>query len=140
VSFPMSHIEQRRSWMARNWKWMVPLLAGVVLFIAFAGGIALFVFHIMKSSVVYQQAVARATEHPAVVDALGTPIKADWWVAGEINTSAGTGSAKLTIPLAGPRGSAQIYLTATKSGNDWTFTRLAVQLDAETRIDLLAPR
>jgi len=55
----------------------VPLgcLTVLVLFLAFVGSILVIVFSAMKSTDVYREALARAKADPAVIEALGSPIK-----------------------------------------------------------------
>ena len=46
-----------------------------LLFLAFTGSILVIVFSAMKSTDVYKEALARAKADPAVIEALGSPIK-----------------------------------------------------------------
>src|SRR3954468_16310911 len=67
----------KRGWWSRNWKWFVPVgcLSLFVLFAGFIAAICLFVFTVLKSTDVYKEALVRAKADPAVVQALGEPIK-----------------------------------------------------------------
>jgi hypothetical protein len=104
------------------------------------GMIALFVsivFGFMKSSDAYVGALARAKAAPAVIAALGTPLKEGWYVTGNIRVSGPTGLAVLAIPVSGPKGGATIYVEATKHLGEWQFDHLIVQLEStHKRIDL----
>ena len=43
----------------------------------------------------------------------------------------------MSIPISGPKGKATIYVTATKSGGEWDYSKLYVQLDqTKERIQL----
>lgn len=131
----------RGNWWSRNWKWFVPVgcLSLIVLFAAFIGSIFLVATGAMKSSDVYKQAVAKAQAHPEVVEALGTPITTGYFTSGSINTSTSGGDATLSIPLSGPKGKATIEVVATKSGGEWTFSKLEVDLaNPSKQIDLLS--
>ena len=46
-----------------------------LLFFVFVGSIVVIVFSAMKSTDVYREALARAKADPAVIEALGSPIK-----------------------------------------------------------------
>jgi len=132
-----------KNWWGRNWKWFVP--AGCLTMLALAAGfialILTLVFGMMKSSDVYQQALARAKASSAVSDALGTPIEPGFFAGGSIETSGPSGSANLSIPIHGPKGKGTIYLEARKSAGRWTFALLAVEIDQTgQRIDLLDGR
>jgi hypothetical protein len=107
-----------------------------IAFIAFAG-VAL-VMNLMKSSDAYTGAFAAAESHPAVQAALGTPIKAGFFVSGSIETSMAGGNASLAVPISGPEGSGTLMIEALMTGGVWDFQTLAVRVAAtgET-IDLL---
>lgn len=129
----------RRSWWSRNWKWFVPTgcLSLFVLFLAFIAVLVFVVFAAMKSSDVYKTAVARAKASPAVTQALGSPLKEGMLVSGSTNTSGGSGSADLSIPVSGPKGQGTIYVTATKSGGEWIYSKLFVEVaQTKAKIDL----
>ena len=83
----------------------------------------------MKSSGAYSGAVARAKTAPAVVAALGSPISARFWLLGSVEVNGSSGRANLTIPLAGPKGSATVYERATKTEGQWHYDRLIVQIE-----------
>lgn len=88
----------------------------------------LVVFGAMKQSDAYKMAVARAKSDPRVTSALGTPISEGLFLSGSTNVTGGSGEADLTIPISGPKGKADIYAVATKSGGEWTFSKLAVKI------------
>jgi hypothetical protein len=130
-----------KGWWGRNWKWFVPVgcLGSLVLFAAFIAGILFLVFGIMKSSDVYEEALALAEADPAVVEALGDPIDDGLFVSGNINLSGPSGDANLAIPLSGPRASGTLYAKAVRNEGEWEFTELVLVLDDPSgeRIDLL---
>jgi len=130
----------RRNWWDRNWKWFVPvgclsllvLLAGLV---ALVGSI---VIGAMRSSDAYGHAVAEARRSPEVAQALGTPLREGLFVSGSVDVKGPSGTASLAIPLSGPKGKGTVYVEATKSAGEWTYSTLVVRVDGtEGRIDLL---
>jgi len=130
----------RPNWWKRNWKWFVPLgcLSIAVLFVVFVGSVALIVFSAVKSTDVYKDALARAKAHPAVTEALGSPIQEGFLVSGNTNVNGASGEANLSIPVAGPKGKGTIYLAATKSLGRWNYSGLVLEIAAtHQRIDLL---
>ncbi len=132
---------ENRSWWSRNWKWFVPVgcLSLLVLFAAFVGSIFFVAAGAMKSSDAYKDAVAQAQASPAVVEALGTPIKTGFFTSGSVNTTGPGGDAALSIPISGPKGKATIQVEAKKSGGEWTYSTLVVEVEnPQQRIDLLA--
>jgi len=131
---------QRNDWWARNWKWFVPVvcLSGLALIGGFVALVMFFVFGMMKSSDAYQQALAKAKADPAVIRALGNPIREGFFVTGSINVSGASGDADLAIPIAGAKGKGTIYVEARRSAGQWSFSQLAVQVDqTDERIELL---
>jgi hypothetical protein len=135
---------QLPNWWTRNWKWFVPVVcvAGVVLIagaVAFVYLIVSLAFGAMKSSGAYQQALVQTRADSAVVQALGSPIKAGFFVSGSVNVSGSSGDADLSIPISGPNGKATVYAKATKSMGEWQFSELVVEIkQTGERIDLLA--
>jgi len=72
----------RPGWFSRNWKWAVPLgcFGAIATFVAFIAAIVVVVMGAMRTSDVYQIAMSRAREHPAVVEAIVADKIADEWV------------------------------------------------------------
>ena len=130
---------QATHWWGRNWKWFVPTgcLAMLLLVVAFVAFIIAIVFGAMKSADVYKTALSRAKGNPAVVDALGSPIEAGFFVSGKANVSGSSGNAGMTIPISGPKGKGTIYFVASKFAGEWTFSKLVVDVEKTgQRIDL----
>jgi hypothetical protein len=109
-----------------------------ILVAAFVGSIVVIVFSAMKSSDVYREALARAKAAPAVVEALGSPIKDGMFVSGSTNVNGASGEANLAIPISGPKGEGTLYVAATKSVGVWNFSSLVLEVkQTKRRIDLL---
>jgi hypothetical protein len=115
-------------WWGRNWKWFVPLICAVSM--TFIVGFMAAVMAFIKSSDAYTGAMDRLGTAPAVVEAIGTPIKGGFLVSGNISTSGSFGAADLTIPISGPKGSAWVSLFALKRLGVWHFERMIVHVDA----------
>src|SRR6202012_6093230 len=123
------------NWIGLNWKWFVPLvsLLGFLCLVGFiVGGLGL-----MKSSDAYTGAIARAKASPAVLTALGSPVKDGLLFTGNIAENNSSGSANLAIPISGPKGTAKLYVTASRSSDRWHFDSLIVLVDeTKQRINL----
>lgn len=129
----------QRGWWSRNWKWFVPTgcFTLFVLFVAFITLIVLVVFGAMKSTDVYKTALRRAQQHPEVVEALGSPIDDGLFLSGSTNVNGASGSAELAIPISGPKGKGTLYVSATKSAGEWSYSKLVVEVKGTgNRIDL----
>ncbi|MGH8025835.1 MAG: cytochrome c oxidase assembly factor Coa1 family protein [Pseudoxanthomonas sp.] len=118
----------------------MPLLSAVLLTL-FAGAILLLIsgiFGMIKSSDAYSHSLQQAQRNPAVVAALGDPVKDGWLVMGNISVNGPTGEANLQIPISGPKAEGDLYVEATKSQGQWNYKTLLVRVDgAKESIDLL---
>lgn len=103
------------------------------------GWFTIFVENLMKSSGAYSSAFASAKSSPAVIAALGVPVKDRFFVTGTISENDTSGSAQLVIPINGPKGTASLYVSASKALGKWHFDDLFVRIDkTQEQIDLLA--
>src|SRR5205809_2704515 len=130
----------RRNWWKRNWKWFVPLgcFSISLLFVVFVGSVVLIVFSAVKSTDVYKDALARAKSHPALIEALGSPVTEGFLVSGNTNVNGASGEANLSIPVSGPKGKGTIYVAARKSLGRWNYSGLVLEIErTHQRIDLL---
>jgi hypothetical protein len=92
----------------------------------------------VKSTDVYKDALARAKVHPAVIEALGSPISEGFFVSGNTNVNGASGEANLSIPIGGPKGKGTIYAAAKKSLGRWNYSGLVFEIaKTHQRIDLL---
>jgi len=130
--------EAKGNWWTRNWRWFVPTgcLTILILLVAFVGSIVMIVFSAIKSTDPYRGAFASAKMHPAVIEALGSPIKEGFFVSGNTNVNGAAGEADLAIPISGPKGKGTIYVKAAKSLGRWSYSDLIVEIQAKG-IDLL---
>jgi uncharacterized membrane protein YhaH (DUF805 family) len=123
-------------WIKRNWKWFVPVLCLAALI--GIGGFVVFFENLMKSSDAYSGALLRVESNTAVVTAIGTPIKDGFFVNGSISENNSWGSANLMFPITGPKGSAYVYVSASKSSDTWHFDNLVVRVNkTREQIDVL---
>jgi len=130
----------RRNWWKRNWKWFVPLgcFSIALLFVLFVGSVVVIVFSAVKSTDVYKDALTRAKSHPAVIEALGSPVTEGFLVSGNTNVNGASGEANLAIPVSGPKGKGTIYVAAKKSLGRWEYSGLVLEIaNTHQRTDLL---
>jgi hypothetical protein len=96
------------------------------------------VFSAIKSTEPYKDAFARAEMNPAVIEAIGSPVKEGFFVSGNTNVNGAASEANLVIPISGPKGKGTIYAKAAKSLGHWSYSDLVVEIQAtRNRIDLL---
>ena len=114
-------------WMQQNWKCFVPSLCLIVL-VCISSFVAS-IETLIKSSDVYSGAVLRAKSSPALIAALGNPIKDGFFFTGNISENNSSGSANLAIPISGPNGTANLYVSARRSLGKWHFDELVAEID-----------
>ena len=109
-----------------------------LLFMVFVSSVLVIVFSAIKSTDVYKEALARAKADPAVIEALGSPIKDGFLVSGNTNVNGASGESNLAIPISGPKAKGTIYLSVTKSLGQWNYSGLVVEVrQTHQRIDVL---
>ena len=109
-----------------------------LMFLLFVGSILVIVFSTLKSTDVYKEALARAKADPAVIEALGSPIRDGFLMSGNTNVNGASGESNLAIPISGPKGKGTIYVSANKSLGQWNYSGLVVEVaQTHERIDLL---
>lgn len=129
-----------------NWKWWVLGCVGGPLILiagcfALAGGAFLWV----RNAAPNRMALERAKHNPAVVEALGVPLKAgfsgDTQIQSGVSTSEGKSTrAVMTIPVTGPKGHGVLSVVAERRKGVWRYRRLEITVDRTgQRIDLRSP-
>ena len=137
----------KQGWWSRNWKWFVPVVC-IGAFVVCIGCIVLLVVvirgassELIKSTDVCRMAMTQLQANAQAVEALGTPIEIGAGVGGSYEVTGPSGSADLSIPVSGPKGSGTLYVVATKSAGIWRYEVLELAVEGMAdRIDLLAER
>jgi hypothetical protein len=126
--YPLVPGPVEKSWLDRHAGWKIPLgcLIVIVLLCAFVAVLFTVLDVSFRTSIVYQQALARAGRSPEVVSRIGGPLKPGRVLHGQTNVSGSTGSANMNIPVTGPRGKATVILDARKVDGEWVFRTLYV--------------
>jgi len=129
---------QRKSWLGRNWKWL--LLLSLLLMVCIGLGIFALIMSWMRSSDVALEAVARAQGNPAVAQKLGGRIEEGWLTSGSINVgTGGSGDANLAVPISGPKGNGTVYVMARRIAGVWNYSQMIAGIESTgEKIDLLA--
>jgi hypothetical protein len=110
----------------------------LVLVFAFIAGIVSIVEMSIKSSGAYTQALTQVQAAPAVISAIGLPLKQGWFVSGNISTSGDAGDADISFSISGAKGSGKVYAVSKEVAGVWHSETLQLQLDGQAdRIDLL---
>lgn len=127
------------SWWKRNWKWVVPvggcltlIIGAIILFTSIYFGVT----NIMEGSQPYEYAFELINQDEELVSILGSPIEKDGMIQGNINWKNGDKSAIMAIPIAGPKGTATLFIDATGKDDEWNYHEIRVEVD-EQEFDFL---
>jgi hypothetical protein len=107
-----------------------------LLFLVFVSSVLVIVFSAIKSTDVYNEALDRAKAGPAVIEALGSPIKDGFLVSGNTNVNGPSGESNLAIPISGPKAKGTIYLSANKSLGQWNYSGLVVEVRKRINVSM----
>jgi hypothetical protein len=124
-------------WFERHaWKLLLVVIGFVALsMLSCCGGVGYMVWQLFRSKAVYELSVSRAESDPRVVEAMGEPIEAGWFMQGSINIEDGRGHASLRIPMNGSKHRGDILSQAVRRDGRWRLRYLAVEADGrEERI------
>lgn len=107
----------------------------------FIGVIVFGAAKMMKASDAYKDTIAVVQSNPAAIEALGEPIEPGFFVSGSVNINNGEGTADLTIPVSGPKGSGDIRVKAEKpSGSPtWIYSTRELQVAGQADAIPLGP-
>jgi len=123
--------------MSRNVRWAIGV--GCLLPLCctlFIGGLAGIIFTVIRNSDVATQAIEIIQDDPRVQDKLGEPVEIGWLITGNVEVNNSSGSANLTIPVSGPKGSGTVIVDATRSGGVWEFDAMMFSVDGEEAVDI----
>lgn len=90
---------------------------------------------LMKSSDAYKMTMAEIRKNTEVIEMLGEPIEAGWFVTGQLKIGQnGKGSANYIIPISGPKGDGKAISVVVKTNNVWQIKHLTVQIENSNKI------
>ncbi len=127
-------------WWKRNWKWVVPLggcMTLIVLFVVFMGSIFFGVTSMLEDSAPYQYALEKINKDEEIVATMGSPIEKDGMIQGNIQWTNGKKSAKLSIPVSGPKGKGTLYIDASGEEDEWVYHEIRLEVTDAEEFNLL---
>jgi hypothetical protein len=131
------------TWWDRNGKWVVTLgllgsLAAVAAIVTLVTALLLVG---LRSSPLFNEALAIARADPQVIRELGEPVVAGWLVRASFESTGESRAAEIRIPISGPLRSGTLFVAARKSAGGWRFEALEVRIAGRSgRIDLIQSR
>lgn len=132
-----NELAEQPGWWKRNWKWAVPVggcLTIIILFIAIIGFGAIGIINSVKENTNHDEVIARVQTEKEVTDILGEPIETNGIGSYNISISNGNRSAKAVVPIKGPNGKGEIYVTTTGPKENPVYEQLEVYIFDEDRI------
>ncbi|NKI31496.1 cytochrome c oxidase assembly factor Coa1 family protein [Croceivirga thetidis] len=124
----------QKSWWSSNWKWVLPLggcLTLIIGFIVLVSSIYFGVTNIMEESQPYEYAFELINKDEALTEVLGSPIEQDGMIQGNINWVNGSKSAKMKIPISGPKNSGTLFIDASGEGDEWVYHEIRVEVNEQ---------
>lgn len=122
------------SWWKRNWKWALPIggcltliIGAVILFSSIYFGVT----GIMEGSQPYEHAFELINKDEDLIELLGSPIEKNGMVQGNINWKNGNKSAKMMVPIAGPKAKGKLFIDATGQGDEWNYHEIRVEVNEQ---------
>jgi hypothetical protein len=106
--------------------WIKVTSSVVVGFALFAGSIFWLVESMFRSSDIYALTLKDAQQAPCVISKLGTPVVAKGMTSGSMSESNSEGEADLQIPIRGPKGKAELQVSAKKISGSWQINSLVL--------------
>jgi YD repeat-containing protein len=87
------------------------------------------------------EVLARANDHPGVVELLGAPVQLGWSPTGRVDADeTGWREFRVKVPVKGTRDHAALHVRAGRAAQGaWAYTTVELETDSGQRIDVLAP-
>ncbi len=135
---PEGNMAPQRGWWSRNWKWAAPV--GCLGLIGSCGCLTVALialgFASAKNSTPYEQALSIARSDSEVQATLGPPIESSWSMQSSVHLGDGQSTAEFSVPLHGTKKDGVLHIQATKSGKEWEYQVLQVEVPGQEPIDL----
>lgn len=88
----------------------------------------------------FDQSMAAISQNSEVIEIVGEPIEAGYFVMGSIQTSGANGKASLQYSISGPKGEADVYVQAYKEMEAWELYNVVVHWpESDKKIQVVIP-
>ncbi len=88
----------------------------------------------------YDLSLEAIKSHKEVVQLIGSPIEAGFFVSGGIRVSGSGGQASLQYSVSGPKGTAEAYVVAVKKKGKWVLREVVVHSEKQQKeIQVILP-
>jgi len=126
----------QKSWIGRNWIWLVPLILVVMASpIVCCGGLAFFGFNVMQAPLTAATDAINADQR--ITGKLGSPItRGSSMTVNNYTNNNGNGGATIEFNVSGPNGGAQVSGRMALTAGKWRPDGLTVTCDDGTEFEL----
>lgn len=88
----------------------------------------------------FERSFVSISQNTEVIEVVGEPIKAGYFVMGSIQTSGANGAASLQYSISGPKGEGDVYVKANKEMEAWSLYNVVVHIpETDERIQVVTP-
>ncbi|MDW5290348.1 cytochrome c oxidase assembly factor Coa1 family protein [Formosa sp. PL04] len=125
----------QKSWWKRNWKWLVPLNAILLISITILitsgiSGMGADIAQAYSDTELYQKALEKVKSNQKVIQLLGDiePIDKLAILEGEVHYTHKNQTVNSSIRLKGTKGNARMDISADKINTEWIYTIINVRI------------
>ena len=129
------------AWKNRTWrniehfrsvqkKWAI---SGLLFWAIFIPVMISTITGVMRNSDAYQLSFKAIQNNTEIIELLGTPLSAGFFITGSVQTSGPEGRAALQYSIKGPKGKGEAYVYANKSMGKWALHQLAVEISKSNK-------
>ncbi|SIS68694.1 cytochrome c oxidase assembly factor Coa1 family protein [Neptunomonas antarctica] len=94
----------------------------------------------MLKGEVFDQSMVTISQNTEVIEVVGEPIEAGYFVMGSIQTSGTRGEASLQYSISGPKREADVYVQAYKEMEAWSLYNVIVHIpETDKKIQVVSP-
>ena len=128
----MNELIREKNWGRRNWKWLVPITAFLIVIIALlslTSGLTGFAQAYAEPSL-YEDALEKARENERVNEVLGNlqPIDKLTLLEGNVVYSEDNSSVALTFRITGSKGKGKMDISALRNNGVWEYEIIKVRI------------
>ena len=113
--------------------------AGLILLFVVFPLLFTFIGSMLKGEA-FDQSMVSISQNTEVIEVVGEPIEAGYFVMGSIQTSGAKGEASLQYSISGPKGEADVYVQAYKEMEAWSLYNVIVHNpETDKKIQVVTP-
>lgn len=128
----MNELIREKNWGRRNWKWLVPITAFLIVVIALlslTSGLTSFA-QAYAEPALYENALEKARENERVKEVLGNlqPIDKLTLLEGNVVYSEDNSSVDLTFRITGSKGKGKMDISALRNNGIWEYELIRIRI------------